>query len=74
MFQSLFTRAERSIDQAVSRLVARVMIAIPLLVAAGFATAAIAVKLVELYGTVTALSIMAGIFAVLGLVTMAFVG
>lgn len=74
MFQGLFQRAERSIDQAVSRIVARAMVAAPLLVAAGFATAAITVKLVELYGSVVAYGLMAALFAVISLITMAIVG
>jgi Na+-transporting methylmalonyl-CoA/oxaloacetate decarboxylase gamma subunit len=74
MFQGLFKRAERSIDQAVSRIVARVMVAAPLLVAAGFATTAVTVKLVELYGSVVACGIMAAVFVVISLITMALVG
>jgi Na+-transporting methylmalonyl-CoA/oxaloacetate decarboxylase gamma subunit len=74
MFQGLFKRAERSIDQAVSKIVARAMVAAPLLVAAGFATTAVTVKLVELYGSVVAYGIMAAVFAVISLITMAIVG
>jgi Na+-transporting methylmalonyl-CoA/oxaloacetate decarboxylase gamma subunit len=74
MFQGLFRRAERSIDQAVSRIVARAMVVAPLLVAAGFATTAVTVKLVELYGSVVAYGIMAAVFAAISLITMALVG
>lgn len=74
MFQGLFKRAERSIDQAVSRIVARAIVAAPLLVAAGFATTAVTVKLVELYGSVVAYGLMAVLFAVISLITMAIVG
>ncbi len=74
MFQGLLRRAEQSIDQVVAKYVGRATVAIPLIVAAGFATAAVSVKLVELYGQVIAYSIMAAGFAVLSLVTMAIVG
>src|SRR5690606_29641685 len=74
MFQGLFKRAERSIDSVVARFVDRALVAVPLLVAAGFATAALTVKLVEVYGHVTAYAMMAALFAVIGAVTMAVLG
>ncbi|WP_072395244.1 hypothetical protein [Hyphomicrobium sp. CS1GBMeth3] len=74
MFQGLLRRAERSVNQVIARALERALVAVPLLVAAGFATAALTVKLVELYGSVTAYGVMAAIFAVIGLVTMAVVG
>ena len=73
MFQGLFKRAENTIDSVVSRFVARALVAIPLIVAAGFATAAVTVKLSETYGAVVACAIMAAAFALIGVVTMAFV-
>lgn len=74
MFQGLFKRAERSIDSVVAKFVGRAMVAVPLIVAGGFATAALSVKLVMLYGHVTAYALMAALFSVIGLVTMAIVG
>lgn len=74
MFQGLLKRAERSIDQVVAKFLGRAMVAVPLLVAGGFATAALAVKLVEQYGPVTGYGLMAVLFGVIGLVTMAIVG
>ena len=71
LFQGLFKRAERSIDSAISRLVGRATVAVPLLVAGGFATAALSIKLVELYGHVSAYAIMAVLFTVIALITMA---
>src|SRR5690349_14836441 len=73
MFQGLFKRAESTIDSVVARFVARALVAIPLIVAAGFATAAATIKLVELYGSIVALSLMAAAFAVIGLVALAIV-
>lgn len=74
MFQGIFRRAENTIDTIVAKYTGRIMVAVPLLVALGFATAAGTVKLVELYGPVAGLSVMAGVFAVLTLLTMAVVG
>lgn len=74
MFQSMFRRAETAIDSIVAKYTARVMVAVPLVVALGFVTAAVTVKFVELYGQAAGLSIMAGIFVVLTLLTMAVVG
>ncbi|WP_333793826.1 hypothetical protein [Hyphomicrobium sp.] len=73
MFQGLLKRAERSIDHVIARFLSRALVAVPLIVAAGFATAAMAVKLVELYGPFAAYVCMAVLFAVIGLVTMAVV-
>jgi hypothetical protein len=73
MFQGLFRRAENTIDSVVSRFVSRALVAFPLIVASGFATAAITVKLIEIYGAVVACSLMAALFALVGLVTMAVV-
>lgn len=73
MFQGLLKRAEHSIDQVIAKYMGRAMVAVPLLVAAGFATAALTVELVELYGSVTAYGVMAALFGVIGLATMAIV-
>lgn len=74
MFQGLLKRAERSIDSAVTKVVDRALMTAPLVVAGAFATAALTVKLVELYGHVLAYAMMAGAFAVIGLITMAVLG
>jgi Na+-transporting methylmalonyl-CoA/oxaloacetate decarboxylase gamma subunit len=73
MFQGLFQRAETTIDGIVAKYIARALVAVPLLVACGFVTAAATVKLVELYGGVIGCAIMAAVFAVLTLLTMAVV-
>ncbi len=74
MFQGLFKRAELQIDSVVSKIVSRVLSAVPLVIAVGFATAAATVKLVELYGAVTAFALMAALFAVIGAILMATTG
>lgn len=71
LFQGIFKRAERTIDSAIARFVDRATVAVPLLVAGGFATAALSLKLIELYGAVSAYALMAVLFATIGLITMA---
>lgn len=73
MFQGLFRRAESTIDNAVAKLVGRAAVAAPLLIAGGFASAALTVWLVEQYGAITAYGIMAALFGLIALLTMAFV-
>lgn len=72
MFDRLFRRAERKIDSVVAKYVRRVIVAVPLLIAAAFATAAISVKVVEVYGPVNGYAMMAGGFAALAAVIAIF--
>ena len=66
MLQSLFRRAEATVDQAVTGLVTKVVVAIPFLVACGFATAAAAILLNRAFGTEVGCLIMTGVFVVIG--------
>jgi len=68
MFGFLFRRAQATVDRAVDSIVHRIIIAIPFLIAGGFGTAALALRLDREYGSETASLIMAGGFAVLGLI------
>lgn len=72
MFDRLFRRAERKIDSVVAKYVRRVVVAVPLLIAAAFATAAISVKVVEVYGPVNGYAMMAGGFAGLAAIIAIF--
>jgi hypothetical protein len=72
MFDRIFRRAERKIDSVVSKYVRRAMVAVPLLIASLFATAAISVKVVEVYGPVNGYAMMAGGFAALAAVIALF--
>lgn len=74
MFQALFKRAERSIDKAVAKIAVRSLVAVPLLLAGGFVTAALTMKLVESYGAIIGYALMAALFGVIGLVALAIVG
>jgi hypothetical protein len=67
MMQSLFRRAEVAIEQSVGHVVTRVLIAVPFLIAAGFGTAALSLRLNRQYDTETSNLIMAGLFGLVGL-------
>ena len=67
MFGMLFRRAQATVDRAIDGLVTRAIVAIPFLVAGGFGTAALALRLNREFGAETASLIMAGGFVGLGL-------
>ena len=71
MFQEIANRAQRAIDTLVSKYVTRLAVAVPFVVALGFGTAAASVKLTEMYGSMLANALLAGVFATFGLVTAA---
>lgn len=71
MFQALFKRVETSVNSIVARFLGRVTVAVPLVVAAGFGTTALTIKLIELYGAVTACILMALVFVAVGMVAAA---
>jgi hypothetical protein len=68
MFQSLFKRAEVAIEQTVGNVIARIVVAVPFLVAGGFGTAALASRLNRDYDPQTANLIMAAIFLAIGVI------
>ena len=65
MFDSLFGRVEREIDSLVWKHARRAMVAVPLIVAAIFATIVCSILAVETFGPVQGYGIMAGGFVVL---------
>ena len=71
MFQELAHRAQRAIDTLVSKYVTRLAVAVPFVVAIGFGTAAASVKLTDMYGSMLANAVLAGVFTTIGLVTAA---
>ena len=71
MFQGLFNRAQRSIDTLVSTYVLRLAIAVPFVISLGFTTAVAAVWLNQEYGSLTAYTVLAGVYAVVGVIAMA---
>ena len=72
MFQEIANRAQRAIDTLVSKYVTRLAVAVPFVVALGFGTAAASVKLTEMYGSMLANALLAGVFATFGLVRSTF--
>ncbi len=68
MFRMLFRRAQATVDHAIHGLIYRAIVAIPFLVAIGFATAALSIRLNREYGPETGSLILAAAFAVLGVI------
>jgi hypothetical protein len=66
MFQAVVQRAQRAVDSTLAKLVTRAAVAVPLVIAAGFGTAALTVTLTDTYGPALSYTIMAGLFVVLG--------
>lgn len=73
LFEFVLHRAEAMIGNVLEQALARALVALPLLVAAGFGTAALSTYVNAKYGTQTGQLIMAGGFATLGLLAMLFV-
>jgi hypothetical protein len=73
MFEGIIRRAQQSVDQVLAKLAGRAAVAVPFLVAFGFATAAAAIWLVREFGAVTGNLIMAVAFAILGSIAAAVV-
>jgi hypothetical protein len=66
MFQRLLTNAKSAVTSLILRYLARASVAIPFVIAAGFALAAITVMFVQYFGHVTAYWVMAGGLAAIG--------
>lgn len=73
MFEGIINRAQHSIDALASKYLVRVAVAIPLVIALGFCTAAAAVLLSSEFGSATAYLIIGGVYAAIGLATAAAV-
>jgi hypothetical protein len=68
MFSALLNRAQATVDNAIGQVVNRAIIAIPFVLAAAFATAALAFRLVREFGPETANLMLAAVFLAVGLV------
>jgi hypothetical protein len=66
MFNSLFKRAEATVDNAIGQALNRLLVAIPFVIALGFATWALTVWAVREWGTETGLLAIAGGYAFIG--------
>jgi hypothetical protein len=70
VFRGLIRDAKAAAGAVILKYVARASVAVPFLIAAGFATAAITAMLVERYGSKMAYWVVAGAFTVIGAVAM----
>ena len=68
MFAGLINQAKSAVSSLVLKYVARASVAVPFVIAAGFALAAVTVMLVERFGHVTAYWLVAGGLAAIGIV------
>jgi hypothetical protein len=68
MFQVLINNAKSAVTSIIAKYLVRASVAIPFVVALGFATAAITAMLVERFGTLAGYGMVAGGFALIGLV------
>ena len=67
MFANLFKRAEASVDNAIGDLGNRLVIAVPFLIATGFAAASLSMAFNKAYGAEIGNLLVAGVFCGLGL-------
>ena len=68
MFQGLINDAKSAAGSLIAKYLARASVAVPFVIALGFATAAITFTLIEKFGTITASWIVAGGFTLIGLI------
>lgn len=73
MLAALFHRAEAAVDNAIGLVLTRVLLAIPFLVAVGFATAAATSYAVRELGPEAGYLVVAAVFAVIGVIASAIV-
>ena len=73
MFDSLLRRAQVTVDNAIDQAINRVIVTTPFVIAAGFGTAALTVRMTRMFGDEMGYLIVAGIFAVIGLIVAAIV-
>jgi hypothetical protein len=72
MFQPLLDHAKERVTSSIEKLVARGVVAIPFLIALGFATAALTIKAIELWGAVVGCLAVAALYLVAATVLAAF--
>lgn len=71
MFQALFRRAQATVEITIEHAVVRMIMVVPFLIAGGFGAAALAHRLNAEFGPEVGNMIMAALFIVIGLVTVA---
>ena len=68
MLNALFHRAQATVDNAIGQAVNKAVVALPFVVALGFATAALTERMTREFGTEQGYLAVAGVFALLGLI------
>ncbi len=68
MFRSFIDHTQMTVSAMVSKYIGRIIVVALFTIAAGFGLAAIAVKLIEAFGPMAAYALLAGVFAVIGVV------
>jgi len=66
MFGSLVRLAQAEVENTIGNAVDKVIVAVPFVVAIGFGAAALCLRLIDLYGAVSALLLMGAVFVILG--------
>jgi uncharacterized membrane protein len=74
MFRGLINDAKSAVASTITKYLARASVAVPFVVAFGFATAALTLMLVERFGAIAGYWMVAGGFAAIGLVAALAVG
>jgi uncharacterized membrane protein len=74
MFRGLINDAKSAVTSTITKYLARASVAVPFIVAFGFATAALTLMLVERFGAIAGYWMVAGGFAAIGLVAALAVG
>jgi hypothetical protein len=64
-------KAGQMVEAKLTTMIGRVLVVVPFLVAAGFATAAATIALVNTYGSLIACAALAGLFSMAGLIGLA---
>jgi Na+/melibiose symporter-like transporter len=73
MFRGIINSAKNAASSLVVKYLARASVAVPFVIAAGFALAALTVMLSQRFGSLTAYWIMAGVLGLVGIVAAALV-
>ena len=73
MFQGLLNSAKSAVSSLILKYVARASVAVPFVMALGFAVAAIAAMLVDRFGPITGYWLMAGGLTAIGAIAAIFV-
>jgi len=72
MFGSIVRLAQAEVENSIGHIVDKIIVVVPFLIALGFGAAAVSIRVVELYGAVSGLLLMAAAFVILGALIAVF--